>query len=138
MQKFFIDTNIIIDLLANREPHSKYATILFDSAEKGDVKLYTSSHSVATSYYLLKKLIDDKELRVILFEITHFLEPLAVDLMIIKKALKSKVKDFEDAIQITTALTITDMNAIVTRNIKDFKDSEIKAITPDEAITFIK
>jgi predicted nucleic acid-binding protein len=44
MQKFFIDTNIIIDLLANREPHSKYATQLFNAAERGSIKLYTSSH----------------------------------------------------------------------------------------------
>jgi hypothetical protein len=57
--------------------------------------------------------------------------------MILKRALKSKVKDFEDAIQRTTALTIADMNSIITRNIKDFKESEVNAITPDEAVSLL-
>ena len=59
MKKVFVDTNIIVDLLADRRPHSKFAIELFKKAERNEVELFTSSHSIATSHYLLKKYIND-------------------------------------------------------------------------------
>ena len=55
-----------------------------------------------------------------------------------RKSLKSSHKDFEDAIQITSAQSIHNMDCIVTRDLKDFKNSEIKVFTPDEFLTKLK
>ena len=55
-----------------------------------------------------------------------------------KKSLKSSHKDFEDAIQITAAQSINTMDCIITRDLKDFKFSEIKVYTPDEFLNTIK
>ena len=66
MKKIMVDTNILVDLIANRKPHSKFAIDLFIRAENKKLKLYTSSHTLATTHYLLKKYIQEKELRVIL------------------------------------------------------------------------
>ena len=55
MKHVFLDTNILVDLLANRRPFSKFAIAIFDLAEKKQVRLFTSSHSYATAHYLLKK-----------------------------------------------------------------------------------
>ena len=55
MKKVFVDTNILIDLLADRPPFSKYAIEIFDLAERKKVELFTSSHSFATTHYILKK-----------------------------------------------------------------------------------
>ncbi|MDB5130437.1 MAG: twitching motility protein PilT, partial [Mucilaginibacter sp.] len=102
----FVDTNILIDLLADRPPFSKFAIDLFDNAEKNKVKLYTSSHSLATTHYLLKKYISEKELREMLLALLDLITIVSIDLNIIKKSLLSKHKDFEDAIQIFAANSI--------------------------------
>jgi hypothetical protein len=73
-------------------------------------------------------------LREILYNLTEFITIIEINESIIKKALKSKYKDFEDAIQIITSYSIDKMDCIVTRNIKDFKDAEIPVFTPDELI----
>ena len=62
MTKVFLDTNIIVDLISDRKPFSKYAIEIFQKAEEGKLKLYTSSHSLATTHYLLKKYIEEKDL----------------------------------------------------------------------------
>ena len=132
MKNIFLDTNIIVDLIANRPPFSKYAIELFSLAEDNKIKLYTSSHSLATTHYLLKKYIDEKELRVILHNLLEFITIIPVDLDVLRKSLHSKHKDFEDAVQIYCASSINGMEYIVTRNIKDFKNSEIPALLPNE------
>lgn len=134
MKKFFVDTNIIIDLLADRKPFSKFAVEIFSLAEKNKIQLYTSSHSIATVHYMMKKYADEKTLRNILIELLDFISVVPIDIYMIKKGLKSKHKDFEDALQIVCALTIDEMDGIVTRNIKDFKLSEIPVFSPDELV----
>lgn len=134
MKKIFVDTNIIIDLLADRRPHSKFAIALFEKAESQKVKLFASSHSFATTYYLLKKHIDDKNLRLILLRLLEYVNIILIDIHVIKRGLKSKHKDFEDALQILAALSVDKMDCIVTRDLKDFKDSEIPVFSPDEIL----
>jgi predicted nucleic acid-binding protein len=134
MKKVFVDTNILVDLIADRRPFSKFAIQIFSKAEERKIKLYTSSHSIATTHYLLKKYIDEKDLRDILHNILDYLNIVAIDQDVIKKGLRSKHKDFEDAIQIISAYSIEKLDCIVTRNIKDFKGSEVLVLTPDELI----
>jgi len=134
MKNIFLDTNIIVDLIADRPPFSKYAIELFSLAENNKIKLYTSSHSLATTHYLLKKYIEEKDLRVILHNLLEFITIIPVDLDVLRKGLNSNHKDFEDAVQIYCASTINGMEYIVTRNIKDFKNSEIPAFLPNEIV----
>lgn len=135
--KIFVDTNIIIDLIADRKPYSKYALILFTRAEHKKLKLYCSSHSVATTHYLLKKYMEEKKLREILYSLLDLIQIIPVDTDIIKKGLRSKHKDFEDALQILCASSVEKMDFIVTRNLKDFVNSEIQVLSPDEIIKHI-
>lgn len=137
MKKVFVDTNILVDLIADRKPFSKFAIQLFSKAEERKIKLYASSHSIATTHYLLKKYIDEKDLREVLFNILDYLNIIAIDLDVLKKGLKSKHKDFEDALQIISAYSIEKIDCIVTRNIKDFKESEIRVLSPDELIKYL-
>jgi predicted nucleic acid-binding protein len=132
MIKIFLDTNILIDLIADRKPFSKHAIEIFKSTEKNKTKLFTSSHSIATAHYLLKKYLEEKELRKIIFNLLEFLSVIPVDVDVLKNALQSNHKDFEDAVQILCASTIKGIDCIVTRNKKDFKTSEISVLTPDE------
>ena len=134
MNKIFVDTNIIVDLIADRKPFSKFAVDLFIKAENKNVILYSSSYSIATTHYLLKKYIDEKVLRELLYNLLDFITVIAIDNEAIRKGLKSKHKDFEDALQIICAGSIEGLDCIVTRNIKDFKDWEIPVLTPDELL----
>jgi predicted nucleic acid-binding protein len=132
MIKVFLDTNILVDLIADRKPFSKHAIEIFKSAEERKTELFTSSHSIATAHYLLKKYVEEKDLREILTNLLEFLDVIPVDLDVLKKGLRSNHKDFEDAIQIICASSITGIDFIVTRNTKDFKTSNIAVLTPDE------
>ena len=132
MKKIFLDTNIIVDLIADRKPFSKYSIEIFKKAEEKKIKLFTSSHSIATTHYLLKKYLEEKILRDVLYNLLDYLTVIAVDTDVLKKGLRSKHKDFEDSIQILCASTIEKIDCIVTRNTKDFRDSEILVLTPDE------
>ena len=132
MKKVFLDTNIIVDLIADRKPFSKYSIEIFKKAEEKKIKLFTSSHSIATTHYLLKKYLEEKILRDVLYNLLDYVAVIAVDTDVLKKGLRSKHKDFEDSIQILCASTIEKIDCIVTRNTKDFRDSEILVLTPDE------
>jgi len=137
MKKLFLDTNIIVDLIADRKPFSKYAIQIFQKAELKEIELFTSSHSIATTHYLLKKYLAEKELREVLYNLLDYITVIAVDVDILKKGLRSNHKDFEDSIQILCASSIEKIDCIVTRNTKDFKASEIPAFNPDEIILSI-
>ena len=137
MKKVFLDTNIIVDLIADRKPFSKYSIEIFKKAEEKKIKLFTSSHSIATTHYLLKKYLEEKILRDVLYNLLDYVTVIAVDTDVVKKGLRSKHKDFEDSIQILCASSIEKIDCIVTRNTKDFKASEIPAFNPDEIILSI-
>ena len=132
MKKIFIDTNILLDLLADRKPFSKNAVDIFKAAENKNIKLFTSSHSIATTHYLLKRFVADKTLREILLGLFEYVSIIPVDKEVLSKGLRSKHIDFEHSIQIYCASTIEKIDCIVTRNIKDFKGSEILVLAPDE------
>jgi len=138
MIKVFLDTNIIIDLIADRKPFSNHVIEIFKYAEENRIQLFTSSHSIATSHYILKKYVTEKELREILLTLITLLDVVAVDLDVLKKGLRSIHKDFEDAIQMICASSIQGINYIVTRNTKDFKTSELVVLTPDEMCLKLK
>jgi len=137
MKQVFVDTNILVDLLADRTPYGKVATELFNRAEKGALKLYTSSHSFATTHYLLKRYIAEEALRKLLTSLLDLIEIIPIDDTIIRKSLLSKHKDFEDAIQILAANTINKLDFITTRNLKDFKEAGITVLPPDELLNYL-
>ncbi len=138
MNRIFLDTNILVDLIADRKPYSKFAVRIIEIAENKKLNLYTSSHAFATAYYLLKKYTDEKQLREVLLNLSDFVQNISVSQEIIRKSLKSSHKDFEDAIQINAAYSIENMDCIVTRNPKDFKLSEIKIFAPEELVRKIQ
>jgi len=132
MKKVFLDTNIIVDLIADRKPFSKYSIEIFKKSEEKKIELFTSSHSIATTHYLLKKYVEEKILREVLYNLQDYVTVISVDTDVLKKGLRSKHRDFEDSIQILCASTIEKIDCIVTRNTKDFRESEILVLAPDE------
>lgn len=138
MKHIFIDTNIIIDFVSQRKPFGQTALLLFNLADKKKVKLYASSHAIATAHYILKKVYKESELRKVLDQVMDYLEIIPVTVDVLRKATRSQYKDFEDAVQILCAGTIKNVFAIATRDVADFAKAGISVYTPDEVLELIK
>jgi predicted nucleic acid-binding protein len=132
MKKIFIDTNIVLDLLGKREPFYEDAAKLFSLADRGKVKLYVSSLTIANANYVLSKLKNAKEARVILLKFKILVVVLELNDKIIELSLNDEsFKDFEDGLQYYTAVE-NQSNIIITRNLKDFKSSKIPVMTTSQ------
>ena len=137
MKIIFLDTNVIIDFLADRRPFSLNAAEIFNASLFKHVKIYVSSVSYNNIYYILRQSLTHNETVKLLEELSELTEIIDVTKAIIKKSLKSEFKDFEDAIQYNCALTIIKMDFIITRDSKDFKKSTLPVMNPQEAISII-
>lgn len=130
----FVDTNVLIDFLADRRPFSISAGKLFNFSLLKKVKIYISAVSYNNVYYIIRQSLPHKETLYLLSEINAMTEVIDVTKNIIDQSLKSDFKDFEDAIQYHCALSNSKIEIIVTRNVKDFKKSSLPVMTTDEVI----
>ncbi|WP_395044132.1 type II toxin-antitoxin system VapC family toxin [Flavobacterium sp.] len=134
MKHFFLDTNIVIDVLIDRKPFSDYGKLIFEKGNKGNVKLYISALSFATIYYYIRKSTSSHNKTIlILKQLESFIETTEVTKKIISLALDSDFKDFEDAIQYFSAKS-KKIDAIITKNSKDYKKSDLLILSPEEAL----
>jgi predicted nucleic acid-binding protein len=138
MKHLFLDTNVIIDVLADRQPFSKPTAQLLNYAEAGKVHLYISALSYSNIYYIIRKTCSHKEMLNLLRDINALMITLDVTAPVITRSLNTNFKDFEDAIQYQTAVTHKKVNAIVTRDPKGFINDQIAIFTPDEALNIIE
>jgi predicted nucleic acid-binding protein len=134
MKHLFMDTNVVIDFLADRQPFSLHATRLFDLTIDGKVKIYISAVSYNNIYYILMQSLTNNATIKLLEELAEMTEITDVPKTIIKQSLKTDFKDYEDAIQYYCALSIPEIDFIVTRDTKDFKKSTLSVLTPAEAV----
>jgi predicted nucleic acid-binding protein len=132
MKKLLIDTNIIIDLLAKREPYYTDSARLFSLADKKLVILTVSSLTIANTHYTLMKVKNAIESKSILRKLKLILDILPLDDKVIGLALNdSDFEDFENGLQYFSAIK-NDVDIIITRNLKDFKKSIIPIMTPGQ------
>ena len=137
MKIIFLDTNVIIDFLADRRPFSLTAAEIFNASLSGYVKIYISSVSYNNIYYILRQSLSHNETLKLLEALSEMTEIVDVTKTVIKKSLKSEFRDFEDAIQYNCALTVSKLDFIVTRDSKDFKKSTLPVMNPQEAVGII-
>lgn len=97
--KVFLDTDVIIDFLIDRQPHTNAATLIFELCENGIIEIYTSSLCVINVHYVIKRVIGEKKAREVIHELLYLFEVLEVSKDHLISALKSDFKDFEDALQ---------------------------------------
>lgn len=132
MSRILIDTNIVIDLLSKRKEFYDEAADLFSRADKKELDLKISSLTFANTNYILTKLKSAKEAREILRKFKVLVEILSLDDKIIQLALSDDdFHDFEDGLQYYSALE-NQIDIIITRNKKDFKNSKIPILTARE------
>ena len=131
-QKVFIDSDIILDLLLEREGFYEYAALIFENSEKGNIYVFTSSISIANISYIIRKEIKNrKKVKEYIKNLIEFIHILPVEESTIQEALETDFLDFEDSIQYITAVQ-NQMDYILTRNKKDYKTSSIKVYDSKE------
>jgi predicted nucleic acid-binding protein len=131
MENVFIDTDVIVDFLTDRKPFSLESAKIFSLIDQKKIKGCVSSLSFSNLYYVLRKFGTHKKVINSLRELSELVDILKVDSEIIKSALTSDFKDFEDSIQYFAAQEQKKVDCIITRNIKDYKDSSLPVMTPE-------
>lgn len=127
-----IDTNVMLDFLAKREPYFNEANTIVKKCISGEIKGYVASHSIINTFYILRKDYTPEERRKMLMKFITIVPVVGIDSNKIITSLKnSEFNDFEDCLQDQCAIECK-ADYIITRNIKDFKNSNIKALTPEE------
>ena len=130
--KIFLDTDIVLDHLADRQPFAEYAHRLLALAETGTLTVSISSLSFSNLYYILRKLRGHAGALALLGKLAFVVRVAVVSESEIRAALSSSFEDFEDAIQHFAAKTEGGVSAIVTRNRADYVASEIPVLSPNE------
>lgn len=128
MDRILVDTNIVLDLLAERKEFITEAQELFTLSDKKELKLYVSSLTFTNTYYILSEKMKFSNARKILRKFKVLVEVLPMDDKVIDLSLESDFNDFEDAIQYHTAIE-NEIEIILTRNLKDFKTAKIPVLT---------
>ena len=131
MKHYLVDTNIVIDLLANRE-NAAAAYAVFAGAGEGKYRLYLCALSLTNIYYTTRKYLSHDERINALVKLREAIDIIPVDADVLDMALGSGWKDFEDAVQYYSAKSNPLIGGIINRNAKDFRQSELKIMDSSE------
>ncbi|HIP46684.1 MAG TPA: PIN domain-containing protein [Campylobacterales bacterium] len=134
--KVLFDTNVVLDLLLDREPFSLEAEILFSKVEKKEIHGYLCATTMTTIHYLLSKSLPAKELSSALSSLFELFDIAMVNRQVLLAALKVDDVDFEDSVLYKSAY-ICGVDVIVARDQKGFKKSDIPVYPPKELIKFL-
>lgn len=131
--RLLIDANIVLDVLQKREPYWKDSSVIWKLCETEQAEGYVSTLTFANLMYVMRRELDPAQIRDVLDKlrlIFRFADFTAADM---EKAAEMGWDDFEDAIQAATAERIM-ADSIITRNVRDFRNSKVIAFTPSEFI----
>jgi predicted nucleic acid-binding protein len=131
MQKILLDTDVILDLFYDRKPFSDHAARLFSLCESKKVIGLITPVTCSNLYYVLKQTARHGKVVEKLNQLLMVINVLSMDGEVVLKALNSDFKDFEDALQNFSAVKAKNIDVIITRNVKDYRNSELGIMTPE-------
>ncbi len=129
--KILLDTNIVLDLLLKREPFCNDAKDIFEMIESDKISGFLCATSITTIYYLINKSVDKSKADDIIDKILQLFNIADVNKNILIKSLKNNGKDFEDSV-IYTSAECFNIDVIITRDKKGFKQSNVKVLSPND------
>lgn len=137
MKEVYIDSDLIVDFLTDREPFCEKSAKIMNLCIENQIKGFITPLIIANVFYVLRKKIDAQELKNKLKSLLSFLDVISMNKKIILTALNSDFSDFEDALQNFTVVQNSDVQIILTRNIKDYKNSTLTVYTPNDYLNLI-
>lgn len=131
--KILIDTNVILDVLCNRKDFVEDSAKIFKLCEVKKLAGHISALSIPNIVYIMRKELDEEKIREVIEKLSLVFEFVDLKGDDLKKASMLNFADYEDAVQSQQANRIK-ADYIVTRNIKDYKNSRVMAIKPTELL----
>ena len=135
MDSVLIDSDVILDAFFDRKPFSECAINILSMCEKGNISGFLTPVIFSNVYYLLRQTAKHEKVIKKLKQLLQITEVLQMDRKVIENALNSGFKNFEDGLQNYSAVNNGNIDLILTRNLKDYKKSELAIFTPE---TYIK
>lgn len=131
-----VDTNVVLDVLLDREPFSEDSADVLSRAERGDIRGLVCATTVTTLHYLCRKVLGGRKTQRELKALVSIVDVAAVNRAVIDAALASTIEDFEDAVLAASGES-AGADAIVTRNKRDFATASIAVYTPAEFLALL-
>jgi len=133
MKRILFDTNVVLDVLLDRQPYVEASAAVWAAVEAGASEGMLAAHAVTTIHYLLGKELSSAKARRIVSAILRVFGVAAVDGAVVQEALQLPFSDFEDAVT-AAAARLAGCECIVTRDPRGFRGSPVRALKP-EAVT---
>jgi len=135
--KVLFDTNVVLDVLLDRQPFRDPAALLFSKVERKELTGVLGATTLTTIYYLVAKASGSAVARSAVRDLIGLFQIAAVNQEVLSKAVESSLKDFEDAV-LAEAGILESVDAIVTRDPEDFRDNPLPVLSPQELQTALE
>ena len=133
----FVDTNVLLDFLLGRTAFFPEARTIFAICEKRYVQGYISALSIPNIVYIMRKQLTEERMCEVIDTLLHIFKVADLKADDIQRATRLGFPDFEDALQSVAAARVK-AAYLITRNLKDFSNSKVTALTPTELLTRLK
>lgn len=130
----FLDTDILLDFLGDRQPFAIHAAKIFTHAHRKEITICTSGNSITTCYYILAQHATSKKARGLILDLLGEISIIPVTEDILWRGFSSGFQDAEDGVQHFAALSMDTVECIITRNIKDYKTSKLPVHSSEEFV----
>ncbi len=137
MKNILIDSDVLLDFFFNRIPYADDSALIISLCEENRAHGFLTPVICSNLYYLLRKTASHAKVIQKLTQLLSILDVIQMNKEVVLEALNSEFKDFEDALQHFAAVKHTHVDIIVTRNVKDYKKSEIPVLTPNNYIKLV-
>jgi len=135
--RVLVDTNVVLDVLLDRRPFAEAAAQVFALVEESRIEGFLCATTVTTIDYLLGQALAPAKAREALQRLLSLFEIAPVNRPVLEQALRSGIPDFEDAV-LEQAGRLVAVNAIATRNVRDFENSTVTVFDPSELISTVQ
>jgi predicted nucleic acid-binding protein len=136
MKRILVDTNVVLDVMLDRQPHAQRSAEIWKAVETGASEGLLAAHAITTLHYLIQKELGSTKAKRVISEILRVFRVAAVDGPVIEEALRLSLADFEDAVT-ATAARLSECDYIVTRDPKGFRGSPVRPLAPEAALPLL-
>jgi predicted nucleic acid-binding protein len=136
-KRLLIDTNVVLDVLMDRQPHVAASAAVFAAIEAGSAEGFLAAHAVTTIHYLISRQLKEPDAKQALATLLKLFAVAPVDGSVLQRAMQSSGADFEDSVT-AAAAQASGCHLIVTRHPKGFRRAPLPALTPAQALMLLR
>jgi predicted nucleic acid-binding protein len=137
MKRILFDTNIVLDVLLDRQPHVEASASVWAAVEAGGAAGMLAAHAVTTVHYLVRRETSEVRTRRILSAVLRIFGVAPVNSTVLQEALELSFPDFEDAVTAAAARS-AGCEFIVTRDLKGFRGSPVRVLAAEAIVPLLR